>query len=99
MTHGHAMSTLGGAPGTVGAEPGNGGLRAPALDGTGSLPVRPLDWPAGSRKGATWPGKGFGIRPPFEGETPLSADEVAVAINELFKQSKSTTTQQEGVSA
>ena len=74
MTHGHAMSTLGGAPGTVGAEPGNGGLRAPALDGTGSLPVRPLDWPAGSRKGRDWPGKGYGIRPPSEGETPSSAD-------------------------
>lgn len=65
----------------------------------GSLPVRPLDWPAGSRQGRDWPGKGYGIRPPVEGETPLSADEVAVAINELFKQSKSTTTQQEGVSA
>jgi hypothetical protein len=58
-----------------------------------------LDWPAGSRKGATWPGKGFGIRAPEFEETPLSWDEVAVAINELFGQSKSTTSQHEGASA
>ena len=99
MTHGHAMSTPGRALGAVGAAPGQPGLRPGQSHGTGSLPVRPLDWPAGSRKGRDWPGKGFGIRPPFEGETPLSADEVAVAINELFKQSKSITTQHEGASA
>ncbi len=99
MTHGHAMSTLGGAPGTVGAEPGNGGPGQTQSPRVGSLQLGAVDWPEGSRKGATWLGKGFGIRPPFEGETPLSADEVAVAINELFKQSKSITTQHEGASA
>jgi hypothetical protein len=99
MTHGYAMSTPGRALGPVGAEPGHGGPRQAQSPRVGSLPVRPLDWPEGSRKGATWPGKGYGIRPPFEGETPLSVDEVAVALNQLFGQSKSTTTQQQGASA
>ena len=99
MTHEHAISTPGRALGAVGAEPGHGGPRQAQSPRVGSLSVRPLDWPAGSRKGATWPGKGYGIRGPEFEETPLSWDEVAVALNQLFGQSKSTTTQQQGASA
>jgi hypothetical protein len=99
MTHGYAMSTPGRALAAVGAEPGDGGLRAPALAAVGSLRVGALQWPEGRRESRDWPGKGYGIRPPSDGETPSSVDEVAVAINELFGQSKSTTTQHEGASA
>lgn len=68
----------------MGAEPGNGGLRAPALDGTRSVRVGAVDWFEGSRQGRDWPGKGFGIRPPVEGETPLSSDEVNVALRLMW---------------
>lgn len=56
------------------------GLRLAPCEGARSRPDGIVD---GNQAGFDWPGKGYGIRPPAPWETPLSIEEVGVALRDI----------------
>jgi hypothetical protein len=77
----HAVSNPTAMACSPGAYPCMESIRMAPGAGTGCGPVGTVDRHCGRpEESHTWPGKGYGIRPPMPTETPLSWEEVKVAV-------------------
>ena len=84
---GHDLPAHGGALDGTCTASGLAGLRQSQSDRTRSLRVGLVGRAARGGALRTWPGQGYGIRGPVCDETPLSWDEVTVALFEMWQKS------------